>query len=169
LLSEPNPLLKDWVFNFQGDSARSRRGVDLFNLRIKIPMKYLFVLAILAAPMLLPIAAQAAPTTDHPTIFAENAIRQAYRDRVNCPINLSGITIVEGWALARWQGEHDGGMVVFQKVDGEWSIVRGTGGSFTYQDLAFTLNVPEAIAKVLIQKGAPELMDTLPIVRGERP
>jgi hypothetical protein len=132
-------------------------------------MKRLLILAMLVAPMLLPAVAQAKPVPDHPRIFNEAAIRKVYKARVKDPIKLSGITVVEGWALARWQGEHDGGMVVFQKVDGEWSIVRGTGGAFTYQDLAFQLNVPEAIAKVLIQKGAPELMDTLPIIRGERP
>jgi hypothetical protein len=131
-------------------------------------MKYLLILAILVAPMRSPAIAQAIPT-EHPTIFAENAIRKVYSDRVGCPVNLSGITIVQDWALARWQGEQDGGIVVFHKVDGRWSIVRGTGGAFTYQDLAFQLNVPEAIAKDLIKQGAPELMDTLPIIRGERP
>jgi hypothetical protein len=123
----------------------------------------------LLGSMLAPVVAQAAPLPDHPIIFNERAIQTAYRRRVPSHIKLSGITIVRDWALARWQGEHDGGMVVFRRIDGKWSIVRGSGGAFTYQDLAFKLDVPEAIAKALIKKGAPELMDTLPIVRGERP
>jgi hypothetical protein len=132
-------------------------------------MKYLIMLAMLVGPMVAPVVAQAAPVPEHPSIFNETAIRKVYRQRVPNNIKLSGITIVEGWALARWQGEHDGGMVVFRKVDGEWSIVRGTGGSFTYQDLAFRLNVPEAVAKELIKQGSPELEYTLPIVREKRP
>jgi hypothetical protein len=132
-------------------------------------MKSLILLAMLLGPMLAPVVAQAAPTPDHPTIFNERAIQTVYRQQVPSNIKLSGITIVQDWALARWQGEHDGGMVVFRRVDGTWSIMCGSGGSFTYQDLAFRLNVPEAIAKSLIEQGAPELLDTLPIVRGKRP
>jgi hypothetical protein len=98
----------------------------------------------------------------------ETAIQSAYFAKADRRITLTRITISQNWALAHWQGEHDGGMVVFKQTRGKWSIVQVTGGAFTYQNMLVMFNIPQPIATDLITRGAPELIDSLPIQVGKR-
>jgi hypothetical protein len=116
----------------------------------------------------LPPIAHAAPHPVTPITQAETAIRDVYYAKVDRSIKLRGVTIVQNWALAHWQGQHDGGMVIFQQGKTGWKILRGTGGSFTYQDLVSRFAIPPALATALIEQGAPELRDTLPIQVGHK-
>jgi hypothetical protein len=112
-----------------------------------------------------PTIAYAIPAPIEP---AETTIRAAYYAKVDRAIQLDRITIVQDWALAHWQGQEDGGMVVFHRGNTGWKIIRGAGGSFTYQDLVSRFAIPSAIAVTLIEQGAPELGDTLPIEVGHK-
>ncbi len=116
----------------------------------------------------LPPIGHAAPHPVTPITQPETAIRDVYYTKVDRSIQLRSVTIVQNWALAHWQGKHDGGMVIFQQGKTGWKIIRGTGGSFTYQDLVSRFNMPPSVATVLIERGAPELMDSLPIQVGHR-
>jgi hypothetical protein len=126
-----------------------------------IPM----ALALLLISNVMPINAVPPPSSISTT---ETAIRSAYFVKADRRLTLTRITVSQNWALAHWQGKHGGGMVVFKQTDGKWSIVRGTGGTFTYQNLLVMFNIPQPIATDLITRGAPELIDSLPIQVGKK-
>jgi hypothetical protein len=129
-------------------------------------MRQIILIALIGCSLGRPAIVQATPAS---IVQAETAIRDVYYTKVDRSIQLRGVTIVQDWALAHWQGKQDGGMVIFQQGKTGWKIVRGTGGSFTYQDLVSRFAIPPAVATQLIKQGVPELADTLPIqVESER-
>ncbi len=93
---------------------------------------------------------------------AEAAVVQAYMGDVKRSgqkgIFVTNVAAENGFALLSWQDEHGGGLCILKQVNGRWTIVRGSGGTFGVEFLK-RYGVPEATAINLVRRVVPGMLN----------
>lgn len=90
----------------------------------------------------------------------QQAVTQAYLSSIqqqgaSSAIQVIQVAVVDQYALLEW-AENDGGGDCLLQQDGQWRVVRGSGGSFSVGLLNEYLHVPLEIAQSLVQQLHPD-------------
>jgi|GEM_PF-1603284 len=91
----------------------------------------------------------------------QQSVAQAYLSSIQSQgaspaIQVSQVVVVDQYALLEWSEQDGGGDCLLQKQDGQWRIIRGSGGSFSVVLLNEYLHVPLETAQALVQQLHPE-------------